>query len=1322
MTSIANDACARFLDDLAAVVDGDDEVLARHLDHLAACDECRDARHDAAAAVEMIGAAGEDFFMPPDLEERVLGALGPAAPAPVAPSRQAVIDRPARRRRVRPAWLVAGGLSAAAVVAVIAVRGADDPLVAPSPGPAWTGSLAVIDRAAAGEGGVEVRTGDGFVPVRVGATVTARASIRTDDSTRVELAMRDGSRIYLDHGTELRVGEAGRVMTVARGNLVADVAHVERAPGALFHTAAGRVEVLGTRFSLTATDEQSSVRVVRGAVRLASARGVVEVRAGEEGVIARGAAPEVSAAGDVVGAIGWSSELLAPAEPAGEIPAGIGELRAFKPGEKRDRDWKLTLSRHKVTVRIAGNVARTEIEETFQNDSATALEGVYSFPLPPDARIERLALDVDGKMEEGAFVAKSRAAAIWRGVIRNATSRPVTRRDEIIWVPGPWRDPALLEWQQGGRFELRIFPIPRRGARTIQLAYTQILEPQGRERRYVYPLPHRSGTTPAAGAFDLDIRLSGSDPGTEPRVRNYAVDRRTDGDAIRLSMSATGFRPRGDLIVEYALPDSGAEMRAWSFAGAAAAAPSLAASRRGGADPAVVVAQHQIAADNRATALIALRPRLPRWTESRQRDYLLVIDSSQSMVGERFARARTLATSLIAEMDRRDRFALLACDVDCRSFADSVQAPSAKAARGAGEWLAEVEPAGASDLIASLTQASGLAEHGRETWILYIGDGAATTGYRRLADLRAEAAALSERARVSISTVGIGGDADTSSLAALARAGGGFFTPYVPGQRAELAALSVLETTFGVALERPVVALPAGLEDASPAELPTLRAGQELLIAARMSGPVTGDVVLRGTVGGKPYENRFPLALSPSESRGNAFVPRVWAALTIERMELDGEDPDRIVAMSQAYGVLSRHTSLLVLESPAMFRAFGVDRSRPQITWTGDEAAEGVESSGAVDFDPASNRFGGVLGNAQGDDGAAPAARPAATADLEDPHGGAKGKKAAEKAPSVPMDPRGRRWIPMRREWFRVGSIRTFDGVSTASLEAVSRALSALASQPDSRERHRALVQAFSFAGDLDRAFEMASKWLERDRLDPEALTTMADLLGRQGRRADAVRLLSGVVDLAPEDRALHARLAAAYDRIGATAKACSHRIALASLAPDDAALVSGALRCQRATGLADGADRLLRATGDKLRAAVETRAAQPETAERTTGELILDATWGGVADIDVSLVTPEGRRVSWLGGRGGLGVVGAGEAGRERLALRRIPAGNYLVELNRTDPTSSDPVSGAITLRAIDAVQTLPFSMVGDRVVLARITISRRSRLVPVDPMRIPR
>jgi hypothetical protein len=175
------------------------------------------------------------------------------------------------------------------------------------------------------------------------------------------------------------------------------------------------------------------------------------------------------------------------------------------------------------------------------------------------------------------------------------------------------------------------------------------------------------------------------------------------------------------------------------------------------------------------------------------------------------------------------------------------------------------------------------------------------------------------------------------------------------------AALAALESTNGTTLRDAVVELPAGMADvaaqgganttATTTTLPTVRAGGEVLIAARIDGNVAGEVVLRGKVAGEKFEQRYPVKLEVSSAPGNGFVPRLWASLAIDQLERGGkgEDRARIVALSQGYGVMSRETSLLVLESQAMFDAFGVDRSQSTATWTGEEDIEETTASGTIE-------------------------------------------------------------------------------------------------------------------------------------------------------------------------------------------------------------------------------------------------------------------------------------------------------------------------------------------------------------------------------------
>ena len=93
---------------------------------------------------------------------------------------------------------------------------------------------------------------------------------------------------------------------------------------------------------------------------------------------------------------------------------------------------------------------------------------------------------------------------------------------------------------------------------------------------------------------------------------------------------------------------------------------------------------------------------LLRWREAKEHLHVLVVDSSRSMFGERFARATHLASSIVREMDRRDSFMLLACDTTCRPMSAEQggsarpEAPGATAAGEVERFLGSLEPEGGS--------------------------------------------------------------------------------------------------------------------------------------------------------------------------------------------------------------------------------------------------------------------------------------------------------------------------------------------------------------------------------------------------------------------------------------------------------------------------------------------------------------------------------------------------------------------------------------------------------------------------------------------------
>lgn len=1399
----SNRDCERFREDLTAWLDG---PLPRDVaEHLAVCDACRDLRHEVRRAAQSLSLAGSDHKAPNlDALTANVMALIEDLPTESAAGVSATVELPAVNERAVSATVevpvvraldkhenqiaknksrkqlhiskrkalsaVLAAVVAAASVGLVALKlrpsgDAGDVGARVSAG-VWSGRVTTVLRASRdGAGGLSVRRPgrSEWESLSQGALVTAGARLRTDPRTRVRVQLGDGSVIVLDRATEVLFDPSqSRSARLVSGVVALDVTHLENAPNARIATPVAAVEVVGTRFTLTASDEHTTLAVTRGAVRFTDGVRTAEVHAGEEAVMARGELT-VAPAADLAGSGLWSELSASPSREVHRV--GLGELVARRPGSSTEREHAVKLTRHSVKVRVSGIVARTEIEEVFRNDTGSELEGIYRFPLPPEAQIESLALDVNGTMEPGAFVDRERGAAIWRGVLRHATPRPRPTTEEWVWVPGPWRDPALLEWQRGGRFELRVFPIPARGERKIKITYTQTVASTAGQRRYVYPLPYDPGGSTTVDHFEVDLQVRGNDSGEGVRTSGYSLSRvgDTEPGVSRFHFAQDGFVPSGDLTVEYSLPNRDDTVTAWAWA---PAVTTTTAQTSQTSQTSQTVNDGGTAGDTvDPYVAFALRPTLPRWNVSRPRDYVFVVDTSRSMVGERLTRAARITEAIIAGIDRRDRAIVLACDLRCEALHGDSRVASAELAREASRFVSSREAAGASDLggqVHEAVRAAGEREPERELKIVYIGDGVATAGHRRPEALAEVVRAELPARDAGFIGVAIGADADTATLDAMARAGGGTVVTWAPGQSVSSAAMAVLEATWGVMLRDPVVELPDGLDAVAPRRLSNLRAGSEVIVSARMrSGrrTVNGDVVLRGTVNSEPFELRRRVEVTAAEANG--FVPRLWGAARIADLEAAGDVTAReeAVRLSQRLNLASRYTSLLVLESPAMFRAFGVDRTHQETTWTGEQdtvAARGEgdapgemaavdEARGSEDNEdddglsgmvssrgdaPVTSALGGV---GQGYGHASPvAARPrrenadapalpmgsvaqATPIDMANTRGAAAVTTPSSEAVSdlrrrqIIGRPQGQ-W--MRRVWVRTAAI---EGERSAEAYAarVRAARERVAQNPDSRERYRELYRWLSLAGELNEAESVARRWSERDPLDVDALTRLADIALRKGDRAKALRYLASTVDARPQDAARVERLAIAYARLGDEDGACAWRASLAELRRGDANAQAAALRCERARGHSALAALVLEGSEPAVRARADALAAEPTVVAQSNGELAVEGRWSGGGDADIVLVAPDGLAVSWMGGRTRLLSQGVTSETSERLGVSWASQGEWRVEVVRGAGESA--LRGTVTVSVLGRRRVFDVSTEGDRDTVGRVVMTRRSELVPV-------
>ncbi|RKE44409.1 VIT domain-containing protein [Sphingobacterium detergens] len=129
----------------------------------------------------------------------------------------------------------------------------------------------------------------------------------------------------------------------------------------------------------------------------------------------------------------------------------------------------------KVAVSIFGNIAKTSMTMTFENTTNRDLEGELTFPMPEGVSVSGYALDINGKLRQAVPVDKNKGTEVFESI--------ETRRV----------DPGLLEKVEGNNFRSRIYPLPSKGRRTIQISYSENLTPESDQALYYYlPLNYNS--------------------------------------------------------------------------------------------------------------------------------------------------------------------------------------------------------------------------------------------------------------------------------------------------------------------------------------------------------------------------------------------------------------------------------------------------------------------------------------------------------------------------------------------------------------------------------------------------------------------------------------------------------------------------------------------------------------------------------------------------------------------------------------------------------------------------------------------------------------
>ncbi len=549
-------------------------------------------------------------------------------------------------------------------------------------------------------------------------------------------------------------------------------------------------------------------------------------------------------------------------------------------------------------IEISGFVARTTIEQTFNNPFDEPIEAVYTFPLGHSAAVDGYELIIGERVIRGAIQRRQEARQIYRAA-----------RDS-------GRRAALLEQERPNIFTQSVANIEPGHDVTVRLKTIETVPYEKGIYRLTFPLVVGPRYIPGGAApvlkpgfrsgHDVSIRVT-----LEAGVPVVALN--SPGHRIVTTRQGTT-RAVVELGPDDRIPNKDFDLR-WTV----------------GADaPEVGLIAHRDGVDGYFALLVQPKGKI-NIKEAIPKEIILVLDTSGSMSGVPLESSKRFARRALETLGPRDTFNLIRFAGASEVFSER-SLPGNETSRQRGrQWIERARGGGGTEMLKGFQAAMEQpVDPGRIRMVIFLTDGYIGNESQILAAI---AEVVGE---TRIYSVGIGSSVNHYLLDRMARLGGGGYISIGPREDPNEALerfhawvtkpyLADLEIDWG--------ALP--VLDSVPERPKDLYSGQTLQVVGRYAGAGEGQVTVRGRLGGSYWEQSVSVTL-PDSQPDHAALASVWARHRIRDLMISatrGVSPGieaEVTAIALEFGVMSRYTSFVAVDETRVVDTDGPPRQVQQ--------------------------------------------------------------------------------------------------------------------------------------------------------------------------------------------------------------------------------------------------------------------------------------------------------------------------------------------------------------------------------------------------------
>jgi Ca-activated chloride channel family protein len=581
-------------------------------------------------------------------------------------------------------------------------------------------------------------------------------------------------------------------------------------------------------------------------------------------------------------------------------PATPGALRVSgKDGDVVEMPLKHTA----VTIEVTAFVARTTIEQIFENPFDEPVEAVYTFPLGARAAVDDFEFVVGNRTIRGEIKRREEARQVYE------TARAAGYQT------------ALLEQERPNVFTQSVANLEPHKPVTVRLRTVETLVYERGLYRLTFPLV--VGPRYIPGGVRDTARIT--PPALPPDVRSgHDVEIHVTIDA---GVPITGLRSLSHRVV--------------------IATPRTITTASLGLDPSDTIPnkdfllQWSVSQERPAVGLLAHRDDQDGFftllvqpkgeigpAEAMPKEITFVVDTSGSMSGIPLEASKRFAAKALHTLGPRDTFNVIRFSGDNEVFSKEALPSDRASIERAIAWLNRAQGGGGTEMLAAMRAAFARPkDENRLRMVVFFTDGYVGDDRQILGEI---GKVLGD---ARIYTVGIGSSVNHFLLEGMADLGRGAYVFVRPDDSADdaleafrswvtLPYLTDLTIDWG--------ALP--IADVQPERLHDLGSGQTMTIVGRYLGAAQGDVTVRGRLGGRYWEQTAHVVL-PEREALHARLASLWARRRIEGLLQDTGDgaPDsveaEVTALALSYRLVSPYTSFVAVDDSLVVNPNGNPRT-----------------------------------------------------------------------------------------------------------------------------------------------------------------------------------------------------------------------------------------------------------------------------------------------------------------------------------------------------------------------------------------------------------